>query len=182
MSAKYSFRFASEIKTHPLPSKILIGQHPLESTEDVILKMLARVIFSRDRIQLEPRLHDDNIPFVPSLVQLDYELRPALWVECGDCPVPKINKLAVKAHEAEIWIVVRSVVALEELAHEMGKHGLRRNRYHLLGFEDGLIEELESLLQPSNAFTLFHLNLREPEVQFEFNELWFDQKWSTLKF
>ncbi len=182
MSAKYSFRLSSEIRTHPLPGKTLIGQHPLESSEDVIVKLLALVIFSRDRLQLEPRYHDDNIPFVPSLLQLDYQMRPALWVECGDCPVAKIGKLAVKAHEAEIWIVLKSVRAVEELTHEMAKHGLRRNRYHLLGFEEGLIEEMNSLLTPSNRLSLFHLNLREPNIQFEFNELWFDTPLNTVEF
>lgn len=174
MSAKYSFRFTSEIKTHPLPGKILIGQHPLESMGDVVVKLLARVIFSRERLQMEPRLHDENIRYVPSLVQLDYELRPALWVECGECPVAKIDKLAVKAHEAEIWIVLRSAQAMDELKRGMAKHGLRRNRYHLLGFEEEVVDEMESLLHSSNTFSLFHLNLREPEIQFEFNELWFD--------
>jgi uncharacterized protein YaeQ len=182
VSAKYSFRLSSEIKTHPLPGKILIGQHPLESSEDVILKLLARVIFSRDRLQLEPRYHDDNIPFVPSLLQLDYQLRPALWVECGDCPVAKIDKLAVKAHEAEIWIVLRSAQAVERLVHEMAKHDLRRNRYHLLGFDEAMVEEMNSLLTASNTLSLFHLNLREPMIQFEFNGLWFDAALKTVEF
>jgi len=182
VSAKYSFRLSSEIQTHPLPGKILIGQRRLETPEDVILKLMARVIFSRERLQLEPRLHDDNIPFDPSLVQLDYEMRPALWIECGDCPLTRINKLAVKAHEAEIWIVVRSVQAVEELIHEMAKHGVRRNRYHLLGFDAEMMDEMTALLASSNRFVLFHLNLREPGIQFEFNDLWFDTALKTTEF
>jgi hypothetical protein len=182
VSAKYSFRLSSEIKTHPLPGKILIGQGLLETAESVFLKLLARVVFSRERLQLDPRLHDENIPFNPSLVQLDYEMRPALWIECGECPVTRINKLAVKAHEAEIWIVLGSTTAVADLTREMAKHGLRRNRYHLLGFEESLIEELKSLLRSSNTFTLFHLNLLQPNIQFEFNELWFDSNFVTTHF
>lgn len=181
MSAKYSFRLTSEIKTHPLPAKILINQHPLESANDVILKLLARVIFSRDRLQLEPRLHDDNIPFVPSLVQLNYELRPALWIEVGDCPVQKLDKLAVKANEAKIWVLLHSESAIKVKLSEMSKLGLRKNRYTLMAFEDSFLKEMVSLLSPSNSLGLLHLNTRDLSAQIEFNELWFDVRWAVKK-
>ena len=179
MSAKYSFRLTSEIKSHALPAKILIGQHPSETTEHVLLKLLARVIFSRERLQLEPRLHDENIPFVPSLIQLDYELRPVLWVEVGDCPTAKLDKLAVKANEAEIWVVLGSDSAAEEKHADMIRYRLRKGRYQIAAFGEELLSEMRALLEPTNTFVLFHLNHRGREIQFEFNDLWFDVNWTV---
>ena len=37
-----------------------------------------------------------TLAYVPDVVQLDYELRPKLWVECGECTVQKLDRLAVK--------------------------------------------------------------------------------------
>ena len=102
MSAKYSFDLESQERRRALPPKIILGQRENESARHVLLKFLAYVLFFRERVQIEPRLHDDSIPFEPDIVALDYSLHPVLWVECGDCGVPKLDKLAVKVPEAEI--------------------------------------------------------------------------------
>lgn len=174
MSTKHSFRLTSAIQTHPLPGKVLIARRELLGPVDVLLRLLGLVIFSRDRLQMEPRLLDDNIPYVPDLIQLDYTLQPALWVECGVREINRLDKLAVKVHDAEIWVVLPSYAAVDDLTHQMARHKLRRNRYHLLGLDESMMAELTGLLANSNELTLHHLNLREPNLQFEFNSLWFE--------
>ena len=81
MSAKYNFYFKSEDRQRPLPDKLILGQNDSETVTHVALKLLAYLLFYRERLQVELNLHSDQVPFTPDLVQLDYELRPKLWVE-----------------------------------------------------------------------------------------------------
>src|SRR5262245_4014850 len=141
MTAKYSFRLTSQDKRRALPGKIILSQDANETVTHVMLKLLAFVLFYRERFQIEGHLHNDNIPFSPDLVQLDYELRPKLWVECGECSINKLDKLAVKVPEAEIWIVKPSLAAAEHLIRAMAKDDLRRDRYNIIGLDAEMFAE-----------------------------------------
>ena len=82
MSGKFSFSLQSSDKHRALPRKLIIGQHETETPRHVVLKLLGFLLFYREGLQMEPRLHDDNIPFRPDLVCLDYQLRPIFngWI------------------------------------------------------------------------------------------------------
>ena len=150
MSAKYNFSFQSHEARRPLPAKLIIAQHETETIVHVGLKLLAFLWFARDRLQVEVNLHDDNIPFLPDLVQLDYEMRPALWVECGECSLSKLNKLAVKVPDAEIWIVKKSPADAEQLLRAMEREDLRRDRYRIVALDAAGFEEVCRHLGPRN--------------------------------
>jgi uncharacterized protein YaeQ len=196
MSGKYSFTLQSQDRRRPLPSKIIIGRQETETIYHVGLKLLAYCFFFRDRLQIEPDLHNDNIPFVPDLAQLDYELRPVLWVECGECGVNKLNKLAVKVPEAQIWVVKRSLASAHDLLRAMGRDELRRDRYHLLAFDQSGFEELSGMIAGRNQLTWFKTTVEPPgtpwveeappdnelELQFDFNGLWFQLPFHLLRF
>ena len=183
MSAKYSFSLTSEDRQRAdLPRKILIAQHDTETIAHVTLKLLAFLIFWRPRLQIESNLHQDDIPFIPDLVQLDYTLQPALWVECGECSVAKLDKLAVKCHDAEIWVVKRSPAAAEQLWAAMKKAELRRDRYQLLALDAEMFEEVCGLVQARNEVTLFACEFDSPKLQFDFNGRWFDAEFQVLRF
>lgn len=182
MTAKYSFRLHSEDKRRALPAKIILGQGATETVAHVILKLLAFVLFHRERIQLGGDLHNDSIPFTPDLVQLDYELRPKLWVECGECSIHKLDKLAVKVPEAEIWIVKPSLPAAQNLVQTMAKGELRRDRYSVIGLDHDMFTEVCELLQPRNELTWVRGGFDPPQMQFDFNGLWFDAPFAVLRF
>lgn len=172
----------SEERSRPLPGKILIGQSATETTTHVLLKFLGYVLFYRERLQIETNAHLDHIPFTPDLVQLDYELRPRLWVECGECGVNKLHKLAVKANEAEIWVLKRSPAEANHLYQAMEKQELRRDRYGLIGFDADMFEEMLGLMSERNEFR-WHKGTFDPaQMQFEFNGLWFDAPFTVLRF
>ena len=181
MSAKYTFRLQSEKQSRPFPHKLIIGQTSTETTTDVLLHFLAYVLFFRERLQRHVNLDTDTIPFVPDLVQLDYELRPKLWVECGECGLQKLHKLAIKAPEADIWIVKPCESEALELKEAMVKKDLRTNRYSVIGFDHDMFEELQGLLTERNAFFWVAGSLDPPRMQFEFNELWFDTVFILLR-
>ncbi len=181
MSARYTFTLESQERRRPLPRKILIAQNETETIAHVVLKLLAFLLFARERLQIEPRLHNDNIRFVPDLVQLDYELRPSLWVECGECSIAKLDKLAVKAPEAEIWIVRRSPSEAEHLRRAMEKQELRRNRYGIVGLDPTFFEEICTHIQERNEVTWMAGEFDPPTMQFDFNGLWFDTPFTVLR-
>jgi uncharacterized protein YaeQ len=176
------FRSQSEERRRPLPPKIIVGQKENEGVKHVVLKFMAFVLFYRERIQIEPRLLDDTMPFEPDVIQLDYTLRPALWVECGECSVSKLHKLAVKAPDAELWVIKRSAAEAQRLYESMEKEELRRHRYGLLGLDAAMFDELCDLLAPRNSFTWFSGQMDPPQMQFEFNGLWFDHSYTVLRF
>jgi len=182
MSGKYSFHLKSEERRCALPSKIIVGQKENEGVKHVLLKFMAYILFYRERLQIEPRLPDDNIPFEPDVIQFDYSLRPSLWVECGECSVGKLHKLAVKAPDAEIWIVKRSPVEAQNLYRAMEKEELRRGRYSLVGLDPAMFDEMCGLLGPRNQLTWFTGEFDPPQLQFEFNGLWFDVAFTVLRF
>ena len=95
MAAKFTFQCTSDDRRRPLPHKILFGLGVNESANHVVLKFVAWLLFFRERLMVETDVGNDNIPFVPDLCQLGYDMRPTLWVECGDCSVGKLHKLAV---------------------------------------------------------------------------------------
>lgn len=182
MTAKYSFRLQSQDRRRVLPDKLIIGQSETETTTHVLLTLLAWLLFHRERLQIGFNLHHDNIPFVPDVVQLDYALQPKLWIECGDCGVNKLNKLAVKMPDAEIWIMKPSLADAEQLHRAMQKEDLRRDRYGLIAFDAAMFEELRGLLRPRNDLLWVSGELDEPNLQFDFNGLWFDAPFTVLKF
>lgn len=182
MSGKYSFDLKSEERRRALPPKIIVGQKENEGVKHVMLKFMAYVLFYRERLQIEPRLLDDNIPFEPDVIQLDYSLRPSLWVECGECSVSKLHKLAVKVPEAEIWVIKRSPADAEHLFHAMAKEELRRDRYGLVALDPLVFDEMCGLLAPRNQLTWFSGDFEPPQMQFEFNGLWFDTTFAVMRF
>lgn len=182
MSGKYNFILKSDDRQRDLPPKLIIGQHEAEPVARVLLKFLAFLFFYRERLQIEPQLHNDNIPFVPDLAQLDYELRPVFWVECGDCGTSKLNKLAVKMPDAEIWIIKRSPAEAEHLFQAMAKAELRRGHYGLLGLDPEMFDEMVNLLAFRNEVYWVAADFEEGNLQFDFNGLWFDAPFKVLKY
>lgn len=182
VSAKYSFRFESRDRKRALPGSVLIAQNDTETIAHVLLKLLGFLLFYRERLQLEGDVHNDSIVFRPDLVWLDYELRPKLWIECGECSVQKLNKLAVKVPEAEIWVLKRSPAQADHLLAAMKKEELRRGRYQVLAFDPEMFDELCGLLSARNQVVWFGANFEHGQMQFEFNELWFDAPFTVLSF
>jgi uncharacterized protein YaeQ len=182
MSGKYSFRLRSEDFTRPLPGTLIIGQQETETPRHILLKLLAYLWFYREGLRMEPRLHDDNIPFRPDVVQLDYQLRPVLWVECGECSIQKLDRLAVKVNEAEIWVLKRSRAELDDLIAAMRKAELRTNRYRLACCDAEEFDEAQSHLATRNDLLWVGAGSDPESLQFDLNGLWFDLALSVTRF
>jgi hypothetical protein len=182
MNAKYTFGLTSQDSTRDFPSKIIIGQQQTETVVHVALKLLGYLLFFRERLQIEPRLPNDAIPYVPDLVQLDYELRVQLWVECGECSVSKLHKLAVKTPEADIWIVKKSFASADDLLRSMQREEFRTGRYHIIGLDQKLFNEVCDLIQSKNELFWLKATFDPPEKQFDLNGLWFEMPFKVLHY
>ena len=182
MAAKYSFQLRSTDRRRELPHKIIVGQRETETEAQVLLKLFGYLLFYSPRLQLEPRLHDDNNPYQPDLIELDYELRPTLWVECGDCSLEKLDRLAVKVPEAALWVVRRSAGEAEQLLRRMTKAELRRDRYRIISVDEGMFEEAASLMRSRNEIVWVRGEFDPPNLQFDFNGLWFDAPFQVWTF
>jgi uncharacterized protein YaeQ len=182
MSAKYSFHLENQDRRRELPTKIIIGRGETETEAHVLLKLFAFALFHRPRLQIEANLHNDNIPFVPDLVELDYELRPRLWIECGECSVGKLHKLAVKVPDAEIWVIKRNPADTEHLLRSMEKEELRHGHYRLLSLDPEMFAEVLGLLRGRNEMLWVEGKFDPPEMRFDFNGLWFEAPFSVREY
>ena len=182
MSAKHTFNLQSRDKLRDLPRRIIIGQQDTETVKHVLLKLLAYVLFYRPRLQIEIDLDRDALPFVPDLVELDYELRPKFWVECGECSLSKLHKLAVKLPETEFWVVKSSEKAARDLRTAMEEGEFRRNRYGIVGLDQKMFDEARDLLQGRNELFWVEGSFDPPRLQFDFNGLWFDAPFTLLRY
>ena len=182
MSAKFSFNLTGQDSRRKFPTKIIIGQADTETIIHVGLKLLGYLIFFRERIQLETRVPSDAIPYVPDLVQLDYELRPRLWVECGECSIAKLDKLAVKAPEAELWVLKKSFAAAEETIAAMRKEGLRTNRYKIMGLDGELFTEMCEVIESRNDLFWVKMCDDPSELHFDLNAFWFEMPFRVMHF
>ena len=178
---KYNFQLRSEDRHRPFPHKVIIGQGVNESVRHVGLKFLAYVLFFHERIQIETEVQDDSIPFVPDLAVIGYDMRPALWVECGECTVSKLHKLAVKCPEAALWVVKRSRAEADHLLAAMEKEELRRGRYGVVALDPDFFQEFCGLIRERNEFHWFDGGLDVGQARFEFNGLWFDIEFEILR-
>lgn len=181
MANKFTFNLASDDRRRPLPHKIIIGQGVNESVRHVALKFLGWVLFYRDRLSIETDVQNDSIPFVPDLVELGYDMRPLLWVECGDCSTSKLHKLAVKCPEAQIWILKRSAAEAHALLQTMEKEEFRRGRYGIIAFDPEFFDEVCGLIRERNSFHWFSGSIDAGTMQFELNELWFDTPFEVFR-
>lgn len=188
VAGKFNFQFTSDDRLRPLPHKLLLALGQNESVRHIALKLLAYLLFYRERLQVETEVPDESIPFVPDLVELGYDLRPKLWIECGDCGTSKLHKVATKCSETEIWCLKRSPSEAEGLMRNLEKDGLRKGRIGIIAFETAFFEDLCGTMEERNQLHWFRggfvgqNGLDAPGLQFELNGLWFDGTFQSHRY
>ena len=182
MSTRFSFRLKSSDPRREFPHKLLLNQEYDELPEHVLHRLLGYLLFFRERLEITANLQNDNIPFRPDLVELDYQMRPILWVESGSNTTDKLARLATKAPDATLWILRASPEAADNLLHEMERAGLRRQRYQILAFVAVMMEEMLGLLEARNDVFWVQSSFDPPLLQFEFKGLWFDHEFSVSSY
>ena len=165
-----------------MANDVSTSQHPVEIFGVTQVTLADLTLKFRDKPSTIAAGCDNMQVFVTDLVQLDYELQPKLWVECGECSVTKLNRLAVKAHEADIWVIKKSLAEAEELYDAMAKQKLRRGRYNLIGLDQDMFQEMIDLMGERNQLNWYKGSFDPSFLQVDFNDLWFDATFKVLKF
>ena len=182
MQTKYSFQLKSEDKTRDFPHKALLTESEQQPAGQLLLKLLGYLLFFRERIQIDTRLPNSTFNFAPDIAALDYQLHPVLLIECGDCDTKKLNKLAIKAPEAEIWVLRSNEAEALDLLKRMKKDDLRTGRYKILAFEEEGFREMHELLSPKNEVMWVSVDWDLCSIQLDFNEVWFDLEFQVFDF
>ena len=141
-------------------------------------KQAAGLTIERDRIrELRARVND----YADTCLGPD-DLRPRLWIECGECSVGKLHKLAVKVPDAEIWVIKRNPADAEHLLRSMEKEELRHGHYRLLSLDPEMFAEVLGLLRGRNEMLWVAGEFDPPEMRFDFNGLWFEAPFSVREY
>jgi len=64
----------------------------------------------------------------------------------------------------------------------MAKGELRTNRYGIVALDYEMFDEMAGLLSQRNRLTWYAGGFDPPQMQFEFNGLWFDAAFEIIKF
>ena len=82
------------------------------------------------------------------------------------------------------WAAQHDRVRLQPaiLLELMARHGLRRQRYGVIGLDGDMFGELVGLLRTRNEVFWFSGRFDPPQLQFDFNGLWFDAPFRDWRF
>ena len=161
---KYTFTIHAE----RIPSKLVLVQAGGESATHIILKLLSYLMFYRQGIKIEHRVEQH---FKPDLVVEGDNFQPLLWVDCGNTAIRKLDKVATKNHNCEIYIVKENYRQLEAYFEKAGKRIKRIERVQFICFDDGFVAALTNSLQRTNEVSLNQLQLAEGKfIMVTFND------------
>ena len=79
-------------------------------------------------------------------------------------------------------MVKRSPAEAELLLRDMARHDLRRNRYRFVTVDPEMFDEALASLSSRNEVFWARGEFDPPQLQFDFNGLWFDCEFQVLKF
>lgn len=108
-----------------LAETVIVGQHPSETGEHLILRLFAYCLFSEERLEFGPGL---STPDAADLWTHDLTGRLVSWIECGAAQADKLRKIIL--HHAGVAVHVllcderRREELLAELALLKGASGL----------------------------------------------------------
>ena len=159
-----------------------MGKSDSEELDIIVLRLLGYLMFYGEHMLIDTHLHDHSIPFVPDIVRMNYLGHPEFWAECGDCNAKKLNRIAVKAPDAEIWILKRSEEEAEKILKSITKAKLRKGRYQIIGFQNEMIDHFESLLTSRNEIFWMPAEFEPPRIQMDFNGNWIDEPFTLFHY
>ena len=149
---KYTFNIHDE----RIPPKLVLVQAKGESEAHIILKLLSYLMFYRQGIKIEHRVEQH---FKPDLVIEGDNFQPLLWVDCGNTAIRKLNKVATKNHDCEIYIVKENSRQLDAYYQKAQKRVKRIERVRFICFDDGFVTALVNGLQRTNDVWVNQLQL-----------------------
>jgi len=176
MNRRFRFDIENRDPTRPgLPEVAHIGARSTETETHVALKFLGFLLFYEPGLEIEQKIQDPSNPYTPDLVAREADGTITFWGECGHCNARKLTRLAVKAPEARIGVLKKSVAEARSALSELHKLNAKKDRYEILAFEKAAFHRLLESIQPRNTCVWFGASIEPPQLKFHLNAADFTQ-------
>jgi len=129
--------------------RIVLETRSGESMIHIVLKILAMALFHDSRLQVEPVMDDDD-RYKPDLLLRHDDHRPALWVECGQCRVQKLDKVTFRYYDAKVVMLKRSAREAREIMERCRGEVRRLHAIEFIGFDNNFVEIVADALTGKN--------------------------------
>lgn len=129
--------------------RIVLETRAGESLVHIVLKILGMALFHDPRLQVEPTM-DDEDRYKPDLLLRHEDYRPALWIECGQCRVQKLDKVTFRHYDAKVIMLKRSAREAREIMERCKGEVRRIHAIEFIGFDNDFVENVADALTGKN--------------------------------
>lgn len=129
--------------------RIVLETRAGESLVHIVLKILGMALFHDPRLQVEPTM-DDEDRYKPDLLLRQEDYRPALWIECGQCRVQKLDKVTFRHYDAKVIMLKRSAREAREIMERCKGEVRRIHAIEFIGFDNDFVENVADALTGKN--------------------------------
>jgi uncharacterized protein YaeQ len=120
-----------------------------EAMPHIVLKILGMALFHHPELLVEPTMGDDD-RYKPDLLIRAEDYRPRLWVECGQCRVQKLDKVAFRHYDAKVVMLKRTVREAREVLERCKGVVRRLDAIEFIGFDSGFVDQIAAALTGRN--------------------------------
>ncbi|MCC6465728.1 MAG: YaeQ family protein [Planctomycetes bacterium] len=128
--------------------KLVLELRENEGLHHIALKVLAMILYFDAKLQIEPNFEDDK--YKPDLLLRADDYRPALWIECGQCRVEKLDKVSFRYNEARIVMIRRTDREARDIFERSHGEVRRLHGIEFIGFDNGFCDALAETLRGRN--------------------------------
>lgn len=129
--------------------RIVLETREGEGLPHIVLKILALAMFHDPALQVEPNMEDED-RYKPDLLLRAEDYRPALWVECGQCRVQKLDKVTFRHYDARVVMLRRTAREAREIMERCRGEVRRLHAIEFIGFDNNFIENVAEALTGKN--------------------------------
>lgn len=129
--------------------RIVLETRAGESLVHIVLKILGMALFHDPRLQVEPTM-DDEDRYKPDLLLRQEDYLPALWIECGQCRVQKLDKVTFRHYDAKVIMLKRSAREAREIMERCKGEVRRIHAIEFIGFDNDFVENVADALTGKN--------------------------------
>lgn len=143
---KFTFTINNSVANEP--SKLVVKMSPSEVPWHIALKVLGYMLFFERKPQIEK---DVGQHYRPDLFCWDeYQEKVALWIDCGNIAVKKIDKVATSMGKSGEFYILRRTKKDAERLRDQIKNIKHPERVKIIAFEDGYVDRMAERIESTN--------------------------------
>lgn len=124
----------------------------------IALKLLGYLLFFDRRPQIE---QDVGQHYRPDLFVWDeFQQNVALWVDCGNIAIKKIDKVATKMGKSGEFFILRRTEQDATRLHESIQKIKHPDRVNIIAFDTGFVDKIAELLDRTNEVSFSVIDFR----------------------